>query len=78
MFCQLGGTSVSKSANQPLIRSVHFTQVELQPEKCMCFKKGSLSLRKTLFQIMDGLIKRLLMDAPVYAFMDEMCSEGKT
>ena len=34
-------------------------------------KKGSPSLRKTLFQIMDGLIKRSPVDDPVYAFMDK-------
>ena len=31
-------------------------------------KKGSPNLRKTLFQIMDGLIKRSPADNPVYAF----------
>lgn len=40
-------------------------------------KKGSPSLRKTLFQIMDGLIKRSPVDDPVYAFMDKKRSEGK-
>ena len=40
-------------------------------------KKGSPSLRKTLFQIMDGLIKRSPADDPVYAFMDKKRSEGK-
>lgn len=32
-------------------------------------KKGSPNLRKTLFQIMDGLIKRSQTDDAVYAFM---------
>ena len=40
-------------------------------------KKGSPSLRKTLFQIMNGLIKRSPIDDPVYAFMDKKRSEGK-
>ena len=40
-------------------------------------KKGSPYLRKTLFQIMDGLIKRSPADDPVYAFMDKKRSEGK-
>ena len=40
-------------------------------------KKGSPSLRKTLFQIMDGLIKRSPEDDAVYAFMDKKRSEGK-
>ena len=40
-------------------------------------KKGSPSLWKTLFQIMDGLIKRSPADDPVYAFMDKKRSEGK-
>ena len=40
-------------------------------------KKGSPSLRKTLFQIMDGLIKLSPTDDPVYAFMDKKRAEGK-
>ena len=40
-------------------------------------KKGSPSLRKTLFQIMDSLIKRSPADDPVYAFMDKKRAEGK-
>lgn len=40
-------------------------------------KKGSPSLRKTLFQIMDGLIKRSPADDAVYAFMDKKRAEGK-
>ena len=40
-------------------------------------KKGSPSLRKTLFQIMDGLIKRSPVNDPFYAFMDKNRSEGK-
>ena len=40
-------------------------------------KKGSPQLRKTLFQIMDGLIQRSPVDDPVYAFMDKKRAEGK-
>ena len=40
-------------------------------------KKGSPYLRKTLFQIMDGLIKRSPADNPVYAFMDKKRAQGK-
>ena len=40
-------------------------------------KKGSPHLRKTLFQIMDGLIQRSPVDDPVYAFMDKKRAEGK-
>ena len=40
-------------------------------------KKGSPHLRKTLFQIMDGLIKRAPADDPVYAFMDKKRRQGK-
>ena len=40
-------------------------------------KKGSPALRKTLFQIMDGLIKRSPTDDAVYAFMDKKRAEGK-
>ncbi len=40
-------------------------------------KKGSPHLRRTLFQIMDGLIQRSPLDNPVYAFMDKKRAEGK-
>lgn len=40
-------------------------------------KKGSPHLRKTLFLIMDGKIKRTPVDDPVYAFMDKKRAEGK-
>lgn len=40
-------------------------------------KKGSPNLRKTLFQIMDSLIKRSPVDDPVYAFMDKKRAQGK-
>ena len=40
-------------------------------------KKGSPALRKTLFQIMDNLIKRSPVDDPVYAFMDKKRAQGK-
>jgi len=40
-------------------------------------KRGSPSLRKTLFQVMDVLIKACPQDDPVYAFMDKKRSEGK-
>ncbi|MCM1543203.1 MAG: transposase, partial [Blautia sp.] len=40
-------------------------------------KKGSPNLRRTLFQIMDGLIKRSPADDPVYAFMDKKRAQGK-
>lgn len=40
-------------------------------------KKGSPILRKTLFQIMDSLIKRSPIDDPVYAFMDKKRAQGK-
>lgn len=40
-------------------------------------KKGSPSLRKTLFQVMDSLIKRSPVEDPVYAFMDKKRAQGK-
>ena len=52
-------------SGQRIQKSVHTT------------KKGSPSLRKTLFQIMDGLIKRSPADDPVYAFMDKKRAQGK-
>jgi len=40
-------------------------------------KRGSAELRKTLFQVMDCLIKTHPQDDPVYLFMDKKRSEGK-
>ena len=40
-------------------------------------KHGSPMLRKTLFQVMDVLIKTKPHDDPVYLFMDKKRSEGK-
>lgn len=40
-------------------------------------KRGSPYLRRTLFNIMDSLIKRHPEDDPVYQFLDKKRSEGK-
>jgi transposase len=40
-------------------------------------KKGSPSLRRTLFLIMEGLINRSPADDAVYAFMDKKRAQGK-
>lgn len=40
-------------------------------------KRGSADLRKTLFQVMDCLIKTRPQDDPVYSFMDKKRSEVK-
>ncbi|HBN83160.1 MAG TPA: IS110 family transposase, partial [Clostridiales bacterium] len=40
-------------------------------------KRGSAQLRKTLFLVMDVLIKTSPVDDPVYAFMSKKRSEGK-
>jgi transposase len=40
-------------------------------------KKGSPHLRKTLFQIMDGLIQRSPVGDDVYDFMDKKRAQGK-
>ena len=40
-------------------------------------KRGSAMLRKTLFQVMDCLIKTMPQDDPVYAFMDKKRAQGK-
>ena len=40
-------------------------------------KKGSPHLRKTLFQIMDSLIKTAPVGDPVYDFLDKKRSQGK-
>ena len=40
-------------------------------------KKGSPHLRKTLFQVMDGLLKQSPVGDPVYDFMDKKRAQGK-
>ncbi len=40
-------------------------------------KRGSPYLRKTLFCVMDGILKRAPLDNPVFAFMDKKRSQGK-
>ncbi len=40
-------------------------------------KRGSADLRKTLFQVMDALIKTMPQDDPVYLFLDKKRAQGK-
>ena len=40
-------------------------------------KRGSSSLRKTLFQVMDCLVKTKPQDDPVYTFIDKKRAQGK-
>ena len=40
-------------------------------------KRGSSSLRKTLFQIMSVIIQRCPKDEPIYSYLDKKRSEGK-
>jgi len=40
-------------------------------------KQGSPHLRKTLFQIVDGLLKTAPADDPVFQFLDRKRAEGK-
>ncbi|OLR55600.1 transposase [Hornefia porci] len=40
-------------------------------------KRGSAALRRTLFQIMDALIKNMPQDDPVYQFLDKKRAQGK-
>ena len=40
-------------------------------------KRGSSGLRKTLFQVMDALIKTHPQDDPVYQFLDKKRAQGK-
>lgn len=40
-------------------------------------KRGSAELRKTLFQVMDVLIKTMPQDDPVYQFLDKKRAQGK-
>lgn len=40
-------------------------------------KQGSPHLRKTLFQVVDVILKNSLEDEPVYQFLDKKRAEGK-
>lgn len=40
-------------------------------------KRGSPHLRRTLFQVVDVILKDSLEDEPVYQFLDKKCAEGK-
>ena len=40
-------------------------------------KRGSASLRRTLFLVMSVILQRAPMDEPVYQFMSKKHSEGK-
>ena len=40
-------------------------------------KRGSSSLRKTLFQVMSVILQTAPEDEPVYAYLDKKRSEGK-
>ena len=40
-------------------------------------KRGSAALRKTLFQVMDVLIKTMPQDDPVYQFLDKKRAQVK-
>lgn len=40
-------------------------------------KRGSADLRKSLFQVMDALIKTMPQDDPVYLFLDKKRAQGK-
>jgi transposase len=40
-------------------------------------KRGSSELRRTLFLVMDALIKSMPQDDPVYQFLDKKRSQGK-
>lgn len=41
-------------------------------------KRGSANLRKTLFQVMDVLIKTMPQDDPVYQFLNKKRAQGKS
>ena len=40
-------------------------------------KRGSAELRKTLFPVMEVLIKTMPQDDPVYQFLDKKRAQGK-
>lgn len=40
-------------------------------------KRGSISLRKTLFQVMTAILQNIPQDEPVYTYLDKKRSEGK-
>lgn len=47
------------------------------PKSRSISKRGSPSLRKTLFQIMTIIIQNQPADEPVYQFLDWKCAKGK-
>ena len=48
-----------------------------KPKSARTTKKGSPFLRKALFQVMDGVLKRQNENDPVYVFIDKKRKEGK-
>lgn len=47
------------------------------PKSVPTSKRGSSDLRKTLFQVMDVLLKTKPQDAPVYLFLNKKRIQGK-
>lgn len=48
-----------------------------EQESIPTFRRGYLILRKTLFQVMDVLIKTMPQNDPVYQFLDKKRAQGK-
>lgn len=46
-------------------------------KSCSISKRGSPHLRKTLFQVVDVILKNSSEDEPVYQFLDKKRAEGK-
>ena len=54
-----------------------FQSGNFNPQSRSISKRGSATLRKTLFQIMAVILQNAPADEPVFLFMDKKRSEGK-
>ena len=55
----------------------YFYSSSLEAKSVRTSKSGPPELRRTLFLVMDGLLKSMPQDDPVYQFMDKKRAVGK-
>lgn len=71
-FTHKGALTAFAGVDPGVNESGSYAQKSVPTSKC-----GSSNLRKTLFQVMDVLIKTMPQDDPVYQFMDRKRTQGK-
>ncbi len=71
-FTHKGAITVFAGVDPSVNESGTYTQKSVPTSK-----RGSSNLRKTLFQVMDALIKTKPLDAPVYQFLDKKRAQSK-